>query len=215
MALTKCKECGHLISRSATACPNCGAKIKRTSLFTKIVAVVFGFVALLMYLGHKSGEKYQAQQAAQQAAQREAEQIGLKWNYQESDEKMGRGKIKSAFVKSLNQVEFGFPYQGAQRATLQLRNHPKYGKDVILIIERGQFLCQIDVCNIAVRFGDGEPQTFRASEPTDHSTEVLFINDHDRFVANTKKVKKVYIEAQFFQEGTRVFEFDVSDLNWP
>lgn len=28
MALTKCKECGHQVSKTAKACPSCGAKIK-------------------------------------------------------------------------------------------------------------------------------------------------------------------------------------------
>ena len=251
MALTNCKECGHQISKSATSCPNCGAKIKRTSLLTKIVAGFFGFVILFSILmaviAQWSVDRQRQQQAARQAAQktaeekrlaaltpeqhaeeekkraeqerlrREAEQrrLGLKWNYQETDEKMGRGKIKIAFVKSLNQFEFDFPYRRLQRATLQLRIHPKYGKDVILIIERGQFLCRIRRCTVTVRFGEAKPQTFSASEPADHSTTVLFLRNYGRFVVNAKKVNKVYIEAQFYQEGTRVFEFDVSGLKWP
>jgi zinc ribbon protein len=32
MALTKCLECGHEVSTSATVCPNCGAPIKTPSL---------------------------------------------------------------------------------------------------------------------------------------------------------------------------------------
>lgn len=44
MALQKCKECGNEISKSATACPKCGAKVKRTGCLTKIVA---GFLILL------------------------------------------------------------------------------------------------------------------------------------------------------------------------
>ena len=246
MALTKCKECGHEISKSAASCPNCGAKIRRTSLFTKIVAVFFGLVAISMIVGHQSGDKAQTKKATKEAAQRQAEQkqltamtpeqraeaekkrqeeerarqaaeqqrLGLKWNYEESDDKMGRGKIKNATVRSLNQVDFGFPYSGSQRATLNLRIHPKYGRDVILILERGQFLCGLDGCNVQVRFGGGKPLTFSASEPADHSTTYLFIRNYNRFIANTRKVSKVYIEAQFYQEGNKVFEFDVSDLKW-
>jgi hypothetical protein len=168
-------------------------------------------------------ERRQAELAArkkreeQERAREEAEQrrLGLKWNYEESDDKMGRGKIKTAVVRSLNKVELGFPYEGAQRGALQLRNHPRYGTDVVLIIERGQFLCGIDGCNLEVRFGDGKRLTFKASEAADHSTTVLFISDYERFLANTRKVENVYIEAQFYQEGNRVFEFDVSGLQWP
>jgi len=51
MALTKCKECGTEVSKSATACPKCGAPLKKkTSLFTwlviiGIVLIVIGFVS--------------------------------------------------------------------------------------------------------------------------------------------------------------------------
>jgi hypothetical protein len=128
---------------------------------------------------------------------------------------MGRGKIKSALVNSLNQFEFDFPYKRPQRATLQLRRHPKYGRDVILQIERGQFLCGVSDCNVEVRFGAKKPTTFSAAEPADHDTTALFIRNHDSFVANARKADKVFIEAQFFREGNRVFEFDVSGLKWP
>lgn len=247
MALTKCNECGHQISKSATACPNCGAKVKRTSLFTKIVGGFFALVVLMMVIGQQSIEKERSEKAAQEAAQRQAEQarlaamtpeqraeaekkrkaqemarqeaeqrrLGLMWNYEESQDSMGRGTIKNAFVKSLNQVEFDFPYKGPQRATLQLRIHPKYGKDVILSIDRGQFLCGIDGCSVNVRFGSGKPVAYRVSEPADHSTTHLFIGSYEQFSANTKKVGRVSIEAQFFQQGNRVFEFDVTGLKWP
>lgn len=247
MALIKCKECGHEISKSATSCPNCGAKVKRTTLFTKFVAVLIAFVAISSYLGHHAADEASAQKVAREAAQRRAEQarlaamtpeqkaeakkkkeaeqrarqiaeqqrLGLRWNYQEADDKMGRGKIKSAYVRSLNQVEFSFPYAGPQRATLVLRSHPKYGKDVMLNIDRGQFLCGIDGCSVQVRFGHGKPAEFNASGPSDQSTTTLFIVNYSQFVANLRKVKKVYIEAQFFQEGNKIFEFDVSNLKWP
>lgn len=149
-------------------------------------------------------EKYEAEQ----------QRLGFRWNYQESDDQMGRGKARSAIVNSLNEVDFGFPYKGSQRATLQLRNHPRFGRDVIVSIERGQFLCRLDGCNVHVRFGSGKPMAFSASEPDDHSTTMLFISNYDKFVTSTKKVDKVFIEATFYQEGNRVFEFDVSSLKW-
>lgn len=236
MALTLCKECRHQISKSARACPSCGAKIKRTTLFTKVVAGFLGFIVLSsMYSASRTSSENHAQQqrlaslspeqrlleeAASQEQERarvEAEQqrLGLKWTYQESADEMGRGTIKSALVSSLNEVEFDFPYSGAQRATLQLRDHPKHGVDVILFVQKGQFLCEYSGCNVEVRFGDGTPQTFRVSEPSDRSTTVLFIQNHDRFIANAKKVEKIAIEARFYQEGSKVFQFDVSGLKWP
>jgi hypothetical protein len=146
--------------------------------------------------------------------EQEALALGLRWQYDESSEKMGRGTVKTAIVRSLNEVQFGFPYSGEQRGTLLLRVHPKHGKDVILGVEKGQFLCGIYNCNVAVRFDNGKVQNFTAVGPADHSTTMLFLRGYDRFIAGARKAKKVYIEAQFFQQGTRVFEFDISGLKW-
>lgn len=142
------------------------------------------------------------------------ETIGSQWVYQESPDKMGRGTIKTATVSSVNEVQFDFPYQGSQRGTLQVRNHPKYGRDVILSIERGQFLCGFDDCVVSVRFDRGKPQTYSAAEPADHSSTHLFLRNYDRFLAGLRKSKKVYIEAQFYQEASRVFEFDTAGFEW-
>jgi hypothetical protein len=38
MAMTKCKECGGEVSTKASACPKCGAVVKRTGCLTWIVA---------------------------------------------------------------------------------------------------------------------------------------------------------------------------------
>lgn len=246
MALIKCKECGREISKSAKVCPNCGAKNKQTSFFTKIT---LGFIVLTVITGFfisnavEKESKIQAEAVAQQktnekkklaamAPEQKAEferlkkenalkaeesakkAEGLLWNYSESEDKMGRGKIKSATVMSLNKIEFGFPYQSPQRAALQLRKHPEHGNDVILSIEKGQFICGIRSCSVQVKFGEGKAVKYPASGPADNSSTILFIGDFTNFVTNTKKSEKIYIEAQFFQEGNRVFEFETANLNW-
>jgi hypothetical protein len=158
----------------------------------------------------------QKRQAHHEEARREARAaaLGLRWEYEESAEKMGRGTIKRATVRSLNEVEFDFPYRGPQRAELQLRSHPKYGKDVILSIDKGQFLCGFRNCQVSVRFDNGKAHNFSAVEPADHRSTTLFLRGYDRFLVSARKAKKVYIEALFYQQGTRVFEFDISDLKW-
>lgn len=47
--LIKCKECGHSVSRTAKACPQCGAVMKRqrTSTFTWLVVIFFGLIVVL------------------------------------------------------------------------------------------------------------------------------------------------------------------------
>jgi hypothetical protein len=242
MQLSKCHKCRGQISKTVTQCPNCGAKIKQTSLFSKSIAGFFWMVFLSMFIcqcgtdstpsapsaqkateparaaeltpEQQAQEKKRLAQEAEAKQEQEALSLGLRWQYDEFSEKMGRGTVKHATVRSINEVHFDFPYIGAQRGTLHLRTHPKYGKDVMLSIEKGQFLCGIYNCQVAVRFDNGKAQNYTAVEPADHSTTMLFIRGYDRFIASARRAKKVYIEAQFFQQGTRVFEFDISGLKW-
>lgn len=271
MALTKCKECGHEVAKSAKTCPGCGAKQRRTSLGMK---VFLGFVAFIIIVNVISGvsdkvtaqqdaakqaelreitkqrlareearlaaltpeqrkveeEKKAAEVAKQSAAdaemakRREEERLlaeqqtaraqGLIWNYQDYQDELTGKKILTAWVKSENTVTFGFPYQGEQRGRLEFRKHPKYGKDVLLQIERGQFVCGIDQCTVAVRFDDGAVQQFSAGTPDDNSTETLFIRNYSRFVSQAAKAKRVVISATVYQEGDRAFTFNVSGLDW-
>src|SRR5947209_6532585 len=64
-----------------------------------------------------------------------------KWTYLVNEDAMTSRKAKYATIKSENTVTFNFPYQGSQRGTLMLRDHPTYRRDVIFSIERGQLLC--------------------------------------------------------------------------
>ncbi len=123
---------------------------------------------------------------------------------------MGRGETVTASITSSNEVQFGFPYGGRQHAWLHIRKHPRYGRDVILTIERSQFICRIGGCSVLVRFDDGQTARYSASEPADHSNNTLFITPFGRFTSNLAKAKRLRIEAQFYQEGARVLEFDVS-----
>jgi len=242
MALIKCKECGHEISTKAKACPNCGYEKKPVQIGCLasiiIIAFVIYFINGLMQSGTggntptsstRQNESKQVvaltpEQKAEQEKQRlameavlkeqEERRLGLHWSYSESPDEMGRGTIKKAIVKSLSEFEFGFPYNGAQRATLLIRDHPKYGKDIVIIIDQGQFLCGLDNCKVSIKFDEGKPQAYDANEPADNSTTYLFLANYDRFIKDIKKAKKLYIEATFYQEGSRVFEFDVSGLNW-
>lgn len=221
MALTKCHECGHSISDDAKFCPNCGAKPKKTSLVTKVVGSVFIlFVAVSVYNSvayNESASTGDASNGVESEVASEAsnvEQSKSTWIYRSEKDSMGRGEIKWAQVKSINSFEFEFPYQGEQYATLELRKHPKYGRDVILSIERGQFLCGTQGCKVEVSFGDGKPVTFNAVESEDHSTTYLFLRNSDKFVAGLKKVDSIAIESTFFRQGTRVMRFSVSKLDW-
>ncbi len=124
---------------------------------------------------------------------------------------MGRGTTKAAQVISSNVVHFGFPYEGETHAILKLRKGSK-GQDVIFKVERGQFVSPASSGYVTVRFDDSELQEFEVGESVESTTGVLFINDEERFISQLRNANKVKIEANFYQEGRRVFDFDVAGL---
>ncbi|WP_122721536.1 hypothetical protein [Pseudomonas proteolytica] len=156
-------------------------------------------------------EKLREQAAAERARR---QNMGLAWNYTDSEDGISGKSVRRAFVSSINTVDFKFPYGGTQRATLTIRKHPRWGTSVYVAIEKGQFICGYDDCDVRVRFSKGNAQRMSASEPDDHSSNLLFISNASSFISQARKSDKVYIEANFYQEGSRVFEFDTSGLEW-
>ena len=139
---------------------------------------------------------------------------GSQWTYQVDDDAMGKGKAHLAFLESTNTVQLELPYSGEQHATLIVRTHPRYGKDVILKIERGQFLgSSFQESKVLVRFDELEARSYNAIGAEDNSSETLFLRGYDRFMAGLKKARKVRLSAAVFQEGSPVFEFDVSGFD--
>jgi hypothetical protein len=127
---------------------------------------------------------------------------------------MGR-KRSFASVTSTNTLSFDFPYQGIQHGTLVIRKAAESGTNVIVRIERGQFLCPLDDCTVNVRFDAGRIQQFSASGPTDHSTTTLFLENEARFVSQLRRAKVFRVEATFYQHGSQTLEFNVEGFKWP
>lgn len=122
--------------------------------------------------------------------------------------------MRGASVVSTNTVEFSFPYQRPQHGTLVLRDTPRFGKDVMFSIERGQILCRsYEDCSILVRFDDRDPLTFNAAGASDGSSETIFIRNHPRFLREMQRAKQVRISVEVYRQGAPTFEFDVSGFD--
>jgi hypothetical protein len=131
------------------------------------------------------------------------------WSFSENEDSMGR-KRSFATVLSNNTLAFAFPYTGAQHGTLTVRKSAVQGTNVIVRIEKGQFLCtSYEGCTVNVRFDEGPISHFSASPPSDNSTTSLFIGSEGTFISKLKKATVVRIEATFYQEGNQTLEFDV------
>lgn len=228
--MTKCKECGTEISTTADACPKCGAKQVRTSGCAKVVLAILGFFVFASIVGTCSSNSSTSpsspvadttsetatsvQPSAAPPAAPPAPVVGAQWSYRQDADPMGKSSAYYAQVSSSNTVSFSAPYDGPQYGTLTLRTHPRHGKDIILSIEKGQFLCRsYEDCNVLVRFDDQKAVTYSAVGASDGSSETIFLRNYPRFVSSMSKAKRVRIAAEIYQEASPVFEFDVSGFD--
>lgn len=136
------------------------------------------------------------------------------WSYSESEDKMSNDKTYFASTKSTNTVEFDFPYNGGSSFNLILRS--KEGQtDVLVKVSKGQFMTSFsNDKTVRVKFDDGSPENFNYGSSTTGESELIFILSEKKFIEKLKKAQKVMIEAEFYQEGRQIMEFDVSGLNW-
>jgi hypothetical protein len=153
----------------------------------------------------REGDERRLREQAE-AAERAAD--AAKWSYSSATDPMTSRVARTATIQSENTVNFDFPYQGEQRGRLMLRNHPSYGRDILLHIGSGQFLCpSYDGCSVRIRFDEGPAERWHANAAADHSTTVIFISGYSRFVERMRRARTVRIQAEIYQEGSPTFEF--------
>ncbi len=136
-----------------------------------------------------------------------------KWTYSEHEDKMTSKKTYFASIDANEELQFDFPYDGGSTATIALRKG-KNGNEVLLSVSKGQFNTGVDGSEVTVRFDQNKAITFSCSEPSDNSSDLLFINNATKFIANAKKAKKMIIQAEFYQSGLQTMEFDIVGLKW-
>ena len=135
-----------------------------------------------------------------------------KWEYSEEEDKMNSSKKYYASVEAKDKLNFDSPYSGGSTATLTVRRIN--GKNnVFLDVSKGQFVVR-SYSRIRLKFDDMKPSSFEISEPADYSNNTIFIMPYDKIVDLLKKHKTLLLEADFYQEGTRQMEFDISNFKW-
>lgn len=136
------------------------------------------------------------------------------WQYTTQDDPMGRGADRAAAITSTNTVDFSFPYAGPQHARLALVNSARYKHQVRLDIERGQFTCSgYNGCALHARVDDRKAVRFTAAPAANGDATSLFVVDADGFVRALRGAHTLRVEAEFWQEGSTVFTFDVTGLD--
>ncbi|MBN9299057.1 MAG: hypothetical protein J0I41_18805 [Filimonas sp.] len=198
----------------------------------KIVKVILGVIAALIVIGllaniFSKGKKDGAQtKAATESTDKDSAKGGTSdnaattpaaeehWSYEEEVDKMTSKKLFYASTTSTNTVEFKFPYQGGSTFTLNVMN--REGKNEIAIqVSKGQFMSSLGGNkSVKVKFDSAEPVNYNYSSASDGSSNIIFLSNASKFITNLKGAKKLMVEAEFFNAGSKVLEFDVAGLKW-
>ena len=137
------------------------------------------------------------------------------WEYSEVIAPLQDKPAKLACIESSNQVSIGT--WGLTTARLCLRQGPGYGSDAYIALEdkRGQFVCDIEDCNVPARFDGGATQRFSATdESTDYQDNTLFFRGAPRLYASLKKASDATFAVTTFESGAQALTFHTKGLEW-
>jgi hypothetical protein len=218
--IIQCKECGKDISDAAKACPFCGAPHKKKTNFVRIIiivaAIIIGIPVAFVIISTAGAyyflTKTPSTTSAEHPAEEKIEKSG--WKYSRQLDEITQKTIFYAQSSSINSNDLHWPYGPGIFARLTVRNHPRYGKDIYMSIDKGQLLCRhYDPCSVVVRFDENNPATFSGSSPSDGSSDIVFIKKYDRFIDLVKKSKTAIIEVPAYQDGNIRWSFEIDSID--
>lgn len=174
-----------------------------------MVAIASIAVVSMTSCGSSSANTPKTKDSNQVKVEKSAENT---WQYETIEDKMGESS-KVASIDANEKVQFDFPYNGGSIATLMIRKRSKDGVSIMLTLTKCQFNgTSLDDINIRIKFDDEKPKTYTAGLPSDGSSDLIFIHGEAKLLEKMKTSKKMVIEAEFYNEGNRQIEFNVSDL---
>jgi len=133
------------------------------------------------------------------------------WTYHQEVDKMTSKTNYFAAINATEELQFESPYDGGSTPTLTVRNSGN-GNEVVLNISKGQFT-NVDG-GVQIKFDSAQPVKFSASEPSDGSSDVIFINNASKLIKKIKASSKIIIQAEFYESGVKTMEFNVAGLKW-
>lgn len=136
------------------------------------------------------------------------------WIYEQKLDKMTSDTTYYAEVMAKELLNFKSPYDGGSVATLVLRNRSGIN-NAYVTVDKGQMLTRsYESSSHRIRFDEHPATWYSFSAPSSGSTTLAFIGTSYDFIDKAKKSKKVLIELEFYQEGLRQMEFNITNLKW-
>jgi hypothetical protein len=150
-----------------------------------------------------------AASAAQADAEAAAEAAGA-WSYDERADAITDKPTYTACLSATNEIHLDSPYP-SQNARFCFRRDAKFGFDAMLSLPSGgQFMCRsYEDCTVKIRVDDGPIRNYAAVEPSDGSSDVIFIRAAQRLSDALKGAKRLRIEAEYYEAGVQTADFNV------
>lgn len=166
----------------------------------------------------KEQEKKQEEQIAREQAERieklKEERLARIWSYSENTDKMSWIKSKFAQTEWTNRAYFEFPYNWWSNFLLSLRKKWNSATEVIFKVSKWQILWNYSWRTVRLKFDDKTPFNVNYWEPSDWSSDTIFLRNTNRIIQELKTSKKLMLEVEYHQEWRHIAEFDVEWLNW-
>ena len=213
--LVACSDGSSPPPSSAPAAPPAAASneaqaAKEAALYEQMRASGSWDVALT--LGNEVVSKFAGTQAAAQVqqtladvrakgeAQANQKRLARLWTYTATPE--AGGTQYAAAIASKNSLG------GNAKVRLVLRQHPKWGQSVYLLLDDAKFDCRKGCSTLPVSFDGAPAQHMKATIPPT-GEPALFIDDDKGFIAKLQKAQSVAITATLKDLGEKTFEFEV------
>lgn len=98
------------------------------------------------------------------------------------------------------------------RARLVLRQHPKWGQSVYLLLDNARFDCRKGCATLVISF-DGKPAQRMPATIPPTGEPALFIDPDKRFIAAMEKAKSVVVDVTLKDVGDKKLEFEVGGFD--
>ena len=171
-------------------------------------------IATVLFISCGDKKKAHTNAVKNDTTKSETKEQKQNWSYQEDKDQMTGEKRYFALCNSTNTESFKFPYEGGSSFILQVRNMS--GENEVLIsVSKGQFTSNVmENKSLRVKFDEDKPIQVGYTGTSDASSDIIFLTKPATFLKKLSTAKKVAIEAEFFQEGYRIMNFDVDGLKW-
>ncbi|MGH8042503.1 MAG: hypothetical protein ACREPN_10715 [Rudaea sp.] len=168
------------------------------------VAASLGNEILTKYPGTVSAAQVQqsiVEVRAKAQAQATAHRLARLWSYTATSEAGGTQYAAATATQTPLGVKNA-------RLRLVLRQHPKWGRSVYLLLDNARFDCHGGCATLSVSFDGAKPQRMKATIPPT-GEPALFIDDDKAFIAKMEKASTVAISVPIAGQGEKNVTFEV------